>query len=371
MSTSLPPILGLGHAQDIITTMEQALCSQSDVRAAGEATLQQCMKIPGFAQLCLQVLNEAQFPLQPPVRLMAALSLKNAVSASWVGRGSRQYVISAEEKDEIRRGLLRHMEESNTAIATQLAVTVARIARSDFPKEWPDLFSLLRDNIQQGSHVQQTRALRVLKSVVKELASRRLMAHRVIFNEMSVAVTPFLAAVWKAQVTELSSGNLDVVDNVLSTTKVLHHLVVHGFKVLMPLDVIPFIFSNYFETFRALTSYIHSLPPDAPGIESLQKIRVSCAGLVVAVQKAHPIEFRAYLGYFLQLFYAELTHPTPSPDKLVVHLLSYFTNVVGCLLYQQSPSAHSTSRTVITTTGDVELNDAMVDECKAQIGAFA
>ncbi|RHY31483.1 hypothetical protein DYB32_003455 [Aphanomyces invadans] len=177
---------------------------------------------------------------------------------------------------------------------------------------------------------------------------------------MSVAVTPFLAAVWKAQVTELSSGNLDVVDNVLSTTKVLHHLVVHGFKVLMPLDVIPFIFSNYFETFRALTSYIHR--------------RSAFRALAWSWQckKLTPLSSeRTWVRYFLQLFYAELTHPTPSPDKLVVHLLSYFTNVVGCLLYQQSPSAHSTSRTVITTTGDVELNDAMVDECKAQIGAFA
>ncbi|RQM27965.1 hypothetical protein B5M09_000880 [Aphanomyces astaci] len=310
--------------------------SQSDTRAAGEATLQLCMKIPGFALLCLQLLNEAQYQLPAPIRLMVALSLKNAVSTSWVGRGTRQYVISAEEKDNVRRGLLRHMDESSSAVATQLA----------------------------------TRALRVLKSVVKELASRRLMSHRAIFNDMSVAVCPFLASVWKSQVAQLSAGNQDVLGNVLSTTKVLHHLVLHGFKVLVPLDVIPFVFSAYFDTFRALTTYISTLPPDTPGVDVLNKIRVSIAGLVVAVQKAHPIEFRAYLGPFLTQFYTTLTDPAPSPDRLVVHLLSYLTNVVGCLLYQQSPSTHATSRTVITAAGDVQLTDHMVDECKAQIGAF-
>ncbi|RHY93371.1 hypothetical protein DYB35_000340 [Aphanomyces astaci] len=344
--------------------------SQSDTRAAGEATLQLCMKIPGFALLCLQLLNEAQYQLPAPIRLMVALSLKNAVSTSWVGRGTRQYVISAEEKDNVRRGLLGHMDESSSAVATQLAVTIARIARSDFPKDWPDLFSVLRDNIQQGTLLQKTRALRVLKSVVKELASRRLMSHRAIFNDMSVAVCPFLASVWKSQVAQLSAGNQDVLGNVLSTTKVLHHLVLHGFKVLVPLDVIPFVFSSYFDTFRALTTYISTLPPDTPGVDVLNKIRVSIAGLVVAVQKAHPIEFRAYLGPFLTQFYTTLTDPAPSPDRLVVHLLSYLTNVVGCLLYQQSPSTHATSRTVITAAGDVQLTDHMVDECKAQIGAF-
>ncbi|RHY10736.1 hypothetical protein DYB36_000536 [Aphanomyces astaci] len=310
--------------------------SQSDTRAAGEATLQLCMKIPGFALLCLQLLNEAQYQLPAPIRLMVALSLKNAVSTSWVGRGTRQYVISAEEKDNVRRGLLGHMDESSSAVATQLA----------------------------------TRALRVLKSVVKELASRRLMSHRAIFNDMSVAVCPFLASVWKSQVAQLSAGNQDVLGNVLSTTKVLHHLVLHGFKVLVPLDVIPFVFSAYFDTFRALTTYISTLPPDTPGVDVLNKIRVSIAGLVVAVQKAHPIEFRAYLGPFLTQFYTTLTDPAPSPDRLGVHLLSYLTNVVGCLLYQQSPSTHATSRTVITAAGDVQLTDHMVDECKAQIGAF-
>ncbi|KAF0690107.1 Aste57867_18501 [Aphanomyces stellatus] len=370
MAAALPAALGPVHANDIITTMEQAMHNHYDTRVAGEATLQQCMKLPGFSLLCLQILDESKYPLADPVRLMAALSLKNTVFASWTTRGSRQFIISDEEKTQVRAQLLAHMDESNSAVATQLAVTIARIARSDFPKDWPDLFGVLRDVIQQGSLLQQTRALRVLKSVVKELASRRLAPHRAAFNDMSAAVCPFLATVWKNHVAHLSTGNQDGLANLLSCTKVLHHLVLNGFKVLMPLDVIPFIFTNYYDTFRALTTYIQTLPPDAPGVTLLNKIRVACAGLVVAVQKAHPIEFRAYLGPFLQMFYTTLTDPVESPDALVVHMLTYMTNVVGCLLYQQSPSTLSTTRAVITAAGDVELTDAIVDECKTQIGAF-
>ncbi|CAK4703776.1 unnamed protein product, partial [Aphanomyces euteiches] len=369
-AAALPTALGPSHAPDIVTTMEQAMNTHYETRVAGEATLQQCMKLPGFSLVCLQILDEAQYPLLPAIRLMTALSLKNAVSNSWVTRGSRQYTIAAEEKVQIRARLLAHMDESNNAVATQLAVTTARIARSDFPTEWPDLFAVLRDHIQQERLHRQMRALRVLKSVVKELASRRLMAHRVIFNDLSVAVTPFLASVWKSLITELSGGTQTVIPNLLLCTKVLHHLVLHGFKALMPLDVIPFIFTNYYETFRALTTYIKSLASDEEHLEVLNKIRISCAGLVVAVQKAHPIEFRAYLGPFLQMFHGALNDPSDSPEPLVIHMLTYITNVVGCILYQQSPSTLSTTRVFITATGDVELTDAIVDECKAQIGAF-
>jgi hypothetical protein len=58
------------------------------------------------------------------------------------------------------------------------------------------------------------------------------------------------------------------------------------------------------------------------------------------------------------------------PDALLIHMLSYMTNVMGCILYQQPPSAHTTTRMVITASGDVELTQAMFEECQRQVGAF-
>ncbi|OQR90933.1 importin-like protein [Achlya hypogyna] len=381
---NVPAALGPAHLGDVIATMEQALSPYPEVRVGGEATLQQCMKLPGFACLCMELLQQ---PLADATRLMAALSLKNAVTNSWVVRGSRQFSISADEKVQVRLRLLQHMEEPNKAVATQLAVTVARIARHDFPKEWPDLFGALRDIIQQGSPLQQARALRVLKAVVKELATRRLMAHRIVFNDMSVVVCPFIAQLWQRQVQALTTAAADDVESVLTSvllsTKVLHHLVLHGFKALVPLDVVPFVFTNFYQTFQALVAFTHRLTPESPALGLSHRVLTALTGLVVAVQKEHPIEFRDYLGAyphtaqahtctgpFLQTFYTTLSEPRTYPDKLVIHLLSYLTNVMGCHLYQHLPSATGVVRAVITAAGSVDLTDAMVAECQQQLGAF-
>ncbi|EQC34210.1 hypothetical protein SDRG_08413 [Saprolegnia diclina VS20] len=366
---NVPAALGPSHVGDVVATMEQALSPYEEVRVVGEATLQQCMKLPGFACLCLEVLKQ---PVGDATRLMAALSLKNAVASSWITRGSRQFTISAEEKLQVRRGLLQHTEETNKAVATQLAVTIARIARSDFPKEWPDLFGVLRDLIQQGSPLQQMRALRVLKSVVKELATRRLMPQRVVFNEMSVVVSPFIAQLWHSQVQQLQNATEmdDVLTKLLLSTKVLHHLVFYGFKALVPLDVVHFIFTNFYQTFQALLAFTQGLPTDSPCLALSYRVLTALTGLVVAVQKEHPIEFREYLGPFLQTFYATLSDPRTFPDKLVINMISYVTNVMGCLLYQHLPSISGVTKTIITSAGSVELNDAMVSECQQQIGGF-
>lgn len=74
----------------------------------------------------------------------------------------------------IRRGLLTNLAEPINQIAVQLAVLVAKIARFDYPKEWPELFPTLIQGIENSDSLVQHRSLLTMHHVVKAISSKRL-----------------------------------------------------------------------------------------------------------------------------------------------------------------------------------------------------
>ena len=78
-------------------------------------------------------------------------------------------------------------------LSTQCAVTIAKIARIDFPLDWPDLLFILTQTIQStieaGSSIKnnslvQERALYTLHLVVKQLCQKTLPASRLTFDQV-------------------------------------------------------------------------------------------------------------------------------------------------------------------------------------------
>lgn len=55
-----------------------------------------------------------------------------------------------------------------------MAVLVAKIARFDYPKEWPELFPTLIQGIESNDSVIQHRSLLTMHHVVKAISSKRL-----------------------------------------------------------------------------------------------------------------------------------------------------------------------------------------------------
>lgn len=76
-------------------------------------------------------------------------------------------------------------------IAVQIALSFAKVARHDFPREWPSLFQDLLARQDGGDLLLQRRVYLVLHHVLKELSSKRLTADQKNFAEvMPIAFPP-------------------------------------------------------------------------------------------------------------------------------------------------------------------------------------
>eukprot|EP00951_Prasinocladus_malaysianus_P018959 scaffold152887_cov21-Prasinocladus_malaysianus.AAC.1 len=74
---------------------------------------------------------------------------------------------------------------SSVQIAVQIAVIFAKIARHDYPREWPSLFSDLLGRLSGGDLLLQRRIYLVFHHALKELSSKRLTADQKNFAEVT------------------------------------------------------------------------------------------------------------------------------------------------------------------------------------------
>lgn len=71
-------------------------------------------------------------------------------------------------------------------IATQIAVLIAKVARLDCPRQWPELIPILLESVKGQDGLQQHRALLTFYHVTKTLASKRLAQDRRLFQDVSL-----------------------------------------------------------------------------------------------------------------------------------------------------------------------------------------
>lgn len=70
-------------------------------------------------------------------------------------------------------------------LAVQLAVVFAKIARNDYPRQWPSVFVDLSALMQTGSTLTVRRVYLVLHHILKELSSKRLASDQRNFADVS------------------------------------------------------------------------------------------------------------------------------------------------------------------------------------------
>lgn len=70
-------------------------------------------------------------------------------------------------------------------IATQIAVLIAKVARLDCPRQWPELIPILLESVKGQDGLQQHRALLTFYHVTKTLASKRLAQDIRLFQDVS------------------------------------------------------------------------------------------------------------------------------------------------------------------------------------------
>ncbi|KAL3150483.1 hypothetical protein ABBQ32_000305 [Trebouxia sp. C0010 RCD-2024] len=94
------------------------------------------------------------------------------------------------EKEYLRGQLLQLILEEDSQIAVQMAVVFAKVARVDYPRAWPSLFTDLLQQMQSLNTLMVRRVYLVLHHALKELASKRLSSDQKAFAEASGAALP-------------------------------------------------------------------------------------------------------------------------------------------------------------------------------------
>lgn len=122
------------------------------------------------------------------------LSLLLSFSPPHCPRRSTQHAITEEEKAHLRTRLLDLLREDDGQIAVQLCIAVARIARVDFPNDWPALIPTLMEKLAaaETDMLGTRRGYLALHHLLKELASKRMPADRRTFEQITAMLLPVM-----------------------------------------------------------------------------------------------------------------------------------------------------------------------------------
>jgi len=144
--------------------------------------------------------------------------------------------VSKEDKDVIRSRLLESiLTERENRLAVQNALVIAKIARFEYPHDWPDALSSLTDILRsQLPPLHLARALLVLLHIVKELSTGRLQRTRQNLQAATPEIVHVLGNVYATSVEAWRNGDsgdaVSIMQQSLLAIKVLRRLLIFGYE---------------------------------------------------------------------------------------------------------------------------------------------
>ena len=153
-------------------------------------------ELPGYHVLLLQIALSTCDGFTDDTRLLAAIQLKNGIDKCW--RRTAKSPITTEDKAVVRQGLLEGCDVRGVPdkVAAQLAVATARVARLDFPHDWPELFEQVMGKVvvAQSDEAGLARCMRYTLQVVKSLCALRLTRARENFQRAAPDLLSFVTS---------------------------------------------------------------------------------------------------------------------------------------------------------------------------------
>uniref|UniRef100_A0A8D2KTU7 Importin-11 n=1 Tax=Varanus komodoensis TaxID=61221 RepID=A0A8D2KTU7_VARKO len=175
--------MDLNSASNIVLqVLTQATSQDTAVLKPAEEQLKQWETQPGFYSVLLNIVTNHNLDVN--VRWLAVLYFKNGIDRYW--RRVAPHALSEDEKSTLRAGLIANFNEPINQIATQISVLIAKVARLDCPRQWPELIPTLVESVKIQDDLRQHRALLTFYHVTKTLASKRLAADRKLFYDVSI-----------------------------------------------------------------------------------------------------------------------------------------------------------------------------------------
>uniref|UniRef100_A0A8C5A1W4 Importin 11 n=1 Tax=Gadus morhua TaxID=8049 RepID=A0A8C5A1W4_GADMO len=240
----------------VLQTLTQATSQDTAGLKPAEEQLKQWETQPGFYSVLLNIFNNHMLDVN--VRWLAVLYFKNGIDRYW--RRVAPHSLSEEEKTSLRAGLITNFNEPVNQIATQIAVLIAKVARLDCPRQWPELIPILMESVKGQDGLQQHRALLTFYHVTKTLASKRLAQDRRLFEDLASGIYSFACSLWSHHTdcflqqiyASDEAAALSSLERTLLSLKVLRKLTVHGFQTPQMECILWFIICQFDKCIRPL-----------------------------------------------------------------------------------------------------------------------
>ncbi|XP_028549715.1 importin-11 isoform X2 [Dendrobium catenatum] len=363
--------LSASDVETVYSLLSDAFSPDLSVRRPAESALAQCERRPGFCSCLLEIIAARDVACRDDVRLLAAVFFKNSIRRFW-----RQRVISNDEKAHLRKKLLLNIREESSQIALQLADLISKIARIDYPKEWPELFSLLAQQLQSADILASHRVFMVLFRTLKELSTKRLSADQRTFSEVAALLFDYTWNLWKSDVQTIlqsfsclaqcdsSNSLMEHQNDLLLTcerwlfcTKIIRQLIISGnasdatsAQEVRPIkEVCPVLLSVIQSFLPYCTSFMEKQP------EFWNFTKRACIKLMkvlAAFQRRHPYSFgdNNVLPPILVFCLNEIINPeqaVPLFNEFLIQCMILIKSTIECKEYKPSLTGR-----VINESGD-------------------
>ncbi|XP_065222298.1 importin-11 [Planococcus citri] len=287
--------------------LSQATSQDANILKPAEQKLREWETDKGFYTSLCKVL--ANHEVDVPVRWLATVCLKNGVDKYW--RKTAPNAISEDERSIIKTELMKCFDEPVDAVAFQLAVIMAKIARLDWPKEWPELINILIDNIKcNDNEVRRRRSLLILCHVVKILSTKRLIGDKKLFCDLSAQLFPIMYQFWNFCIDTIVFKNPEQkkeigfrfdLEMLQLTTKILLKLTVYGFnKPYQCPETINFI-ASIFERIKTILQLRLALgTTDERCMVLVEKISLTMVKILSSVLEHHPFSYADFVQITFQ-----------------------------------------------------------------------
>ncbi|KAJ8414030.1 hypothetical protein AAFF_G00066280 [Aldrovandia affinis] len=279
----------------VLQALTQATSQDTAVLKPAEEQLRQWETQPGFYSVLLSIFNNHMLDVN--VRWLAVLYFKNGIDRYW--RRVAPHALSEEEKTSLRAGLITNFNEPVNQIATQIAVLIAKVARLDCPRAWPELVPVLLESLKAQDGLQQHRALLTFYHVTKTLSSKRLAADRKLFQDLASGIYCFACSLWNHHTdcflqqicAQDEAATLSSLERALLSLKVLRKLTVHGFsEPLQNMEVMGFL-NAVFERLRQFLECCRRVGPGSVCREKLEKTIILYTKVLLDFLDYHPFPF--------------------------------------------------------------------------------
>ncbi|XP_067378350.1 importin-11 isoform X3 [Channa argus] len=290
------PAMDMDSASTVVLqALTQATSQDTAVLKPAEEQLRQWETQPGFYSVLLNIFNNHMLDVN--VRWLAVLYFKNGIDRYW--RRVAPHALSEEEKMSLRAGLITNFNEPVNQIATQIAVLIAKVARLDCPRQWPELIPILLESVKGQDGLQQHRALLTFYHVTKTLASKRLAQDRRLFQDLASGIYSFACSLWSHHTdcflqqiyARDEAAALSSLERTLLSLKVLRKLTVHGFQEPQQnMEVMGFL-NAVFERLKQFLECCRQVGTESTCREKLEKTIILYTKVLLDFLEYHPCAF--------------------------------------------------------------------------------